>query len=96
MAALACGANAWYGDAAARLQITVLSSRPEMVSGGDALVEVEGVSSGFRVLLNDRDVTPAVKLRSAESNTVGLLTGLRPGINEVVAISGASRKTARW
>jgi hypothetical protein len=93
-AALGCGANVWYSNAAARLQIIVLSSRPEMVSGGDALVEVEGVSSGFRVLLNDRDFTPAVKLRSGESTAVGLLTGLRPGVNEVVAISGAGRKTA--
>src|SRR3954465_12286477 len=66
--------------------ITVLSTRPELVSGDDALVQVAPART--RVALNGRDVTPAFAVR-ADGRYEGLLTGLRLGANTVTA--GGSR-----
>ncbi|MGH2945579.1 MAG: DUF6351 family protein [Solirubrobacteraceae bacterium] len=79
-AALAAPAAAAPGN----VDIEVLSSRADQVSGGDALVRVEapaGLLKKLRVLRNGADVT-----RSFEPDgdaLVGLVDGLRLGANEL-------------
>jgi hypothetical protein len=74
------------------VRLDVLSSRPDLVSAGDALVEVvlpAGASAnGLRVDVGGRDVSSAFALRTAgsvEGRVVGLITGLRTGSNELRA-----------
>ena len=73
--------------AADRPQVTVLSSRPELVTGGDALVRIDlpPGDSRVRVALNGRDVTPAFVPGGGARRLIGLVTGLTLGENALVA-----------
>ncbi len=69
-------------------RIEVLSSRPYMVSGGDALVRISPKSkhvslSRVRVELNGADVTGAFVADASAGTLTGLVTGLRLGRNEL-------------
>jgi len=69
-------------------KIEVLSSKPYMVSGGDALVRVtvknNKVSLGsVRVELNRANVTAAFRADAGARTLTGLVTGLRRGENEL-------------
>jgi uncharacterized tannase-like protein DUF6351 len=69
-------------------KIEVLSSRPYMVSGGDALVRVtvkdRKVRLGsVRIELNGANVTGAFRADAAARTLTGLVTGLRLGPNEL-------------
>ena len=69
-------------------KIEVLSSRPYMVSGGDALVRVtvkdRKVSLGsVRIELNGANVTGAFRADAAAGTLTGLVSGLRNGENEL-------------
>ncbi|HSR22865.1 MAG TPA: DUF6351 family protein, partial [Candidatus Eisenbacteria bacterium] len=87
------------GDAAAlasgfdRIRIDVLSNRADLVSGEDALVQVTlpaGVSpAAVRVQLDGADVTSSFAVR-ADGRFLGLVTGLRPGPNELTARASIS------
>jgi hypothetical protein len=74
--------------APATLGITVLSDRADVISAGDALVEVKipaGISpSKVRVFDDARDVTSAFALRS-NGRFEGLVTGLSLGSNVLTA-----------
>jgi hypothetical protein len=70
-------------DAQVALTITVLSSRPDMVSGGDAMVQVSPAASGISISVNGRDVTPA--FREQDGRLLGLVHGLREGRNMLEA-----------
>jgi len=77
---------------AAPLTLTVLSSRPDMVSGGDALVEIrtEGAPpQKVQVKLNDRDVSQMFHVDAGRGSLVGLVEGLRNGANTIVAKAGS-------
>src|SRR3954454_16966899 len=76
----------WGAGPAFGADITVLSTRPELVSGGDALVQV--APAGTTVAVNGKDASSAFAVRAAGRYT-GLLTGLREGDNAVTA--GGSR-----
>jgi hypothetical protein len=70
------------------LGLTVLSGRADLVSGGDALVQVTGASgvTGLRVSVDSRDVSTAFGV--GPGGTVeGLVTGLKVG-NNVVSVRG--------
>jgi hypothetical protein len=67
--------------AQAASNITVLSSRPDLVSGGDALI---AVGSSGPVTLNGADVTSAFK-PAGDGRRVGLVEGLKPGANSLKA-----------
>jgi len=67
---------------AADVGIRVLSNRADLISGGDALVQV--VPAGARVDVGGRDVTSAFARRS-DGRYTGLVTGLRDGDNVVTA-----------
>ena len=75
--------------AADTLQLRVLSSRADMVSGGDALLRVElpaGVAAGdVKVTVNGGDATKQLKADASGSSLTGLITGLTNGSNTVTA-----------
>ena len=72
-------------DAPDSIRLTVLSSRPEMVSGGDALVRVDPPRENLQVRLNGTDVTTLFQPAKDGLGMVALLSGLRPGSNELTA-----------
>ena len=83
------GSNAW-----AALSLEVLSSRPEMVSGGSALVAVKGAASQPTVVM-DPDSAGAQNISkkftrdpNAPDQWIGLVVGLSEGRNYLEADSG--------
>jgi hypothetical protein len=78
--------------AAHDVDIDVLSSRADQVSGGDALIRVEARRAhDLRVLRNGADVTDAFELQDGE--LVGLVDGLRLGSNRI-SVYDRSRRVA--
>jgi len=76
---------ATFGGALAQnLNIEVLSSRPELVSGGSALIRITGASGAPAVTLDSKDVSGAFKT-DARGGLVGLVEGLKDGDNRLVA-----------
>ncbi|MGF2736069.1 DUF6351 family protein [Marinobacter sp. DUT-1] len=67
-------------------EIKVLSNRSDLISGGDALVEIVADNiQEARILLNDEDVTGQFQL--VEPNTIrGLVSGLGLGSNTLAAL----------
>jgi hypothetical protein len=72
----------------ASLKIRTVSNRADMVSGGDALVEVVlpagATASSLKVKAGDRDVSAAFAVR-ADGRITGLVTGLANGDNVITA-----------
>jgi hypothetical protein len=83
------GASA--ADVPDSLRITILSSRPELVSGGDALVRVDPIRENLQVRLNGVDVTSLFRPAKDGFGSIALLTGLRLGSNELLATAGPAR-----
>jgi hypothetical protein len=85
----ACGGG---GDHPPLQQATIstLSNRADLVSGGDALVEVklpaDATASSLKVDLDGADITPTFATR-ADGRTVGLVTGLKNGANTITVSS---------
>ena len=80
---------------AGEVQITVLSNRADLISGGNALVEIVAADlSNVQVTLNGEDVTSAFALRP-NGRFAGLVSGLAAGANDVVATTptGGARIT---
>lgn len=77
---------------------TLLSSRAEYVSGGNALVDISlpAVPAGtaapaLKVVLNDADVSSAFKADPANpGHMIGLVSGLKDGDNNLTATYGGS------
>jgi hypothetical protein len=69
------------------VQVRTLSSRPDLISGGDALIEIvvpKGTDVGkVRVLAGKRDITSA--FRAAGPGLRGLVTGLPLGASTITA-----------
>jgi hypothetical protein len=78
-----------FSQSPARLEIKTLSSRPDLASGGDALVEVKapaGVQlSQLTLTLNGKDVTNQLRLDEATSNFRGVISGMIVGENTLLA-----------
>jgi hypothetical protein len=88
--ALAAGAGALpllpvASASAATPTITVLSSRPDLVSAGDALVRLSGFATAPHVTVAGRDETRA--FRRTGSTWLGLVNHLALGRNQLVAAS---------
>lgn len=67
------------------VEIRVLSNRADLISGGDALVEVAGADpAAVRIDVDGRDVTGDFGVR-ANGRLQGLLTGLKDGASTVTA-----------
>ena len=71
------------------IRITTLSSRPDIVSGGNALVRISvpgGVPlTGVMVLLNRQNVTSAFQPEATGNSLLGLVQGMTLGRNELIA-----------
>ena len=82
-------AAAWADEGGSNLQIVTLSNRADLISGGDALVEVrvpKQVSlSSVKVKLNGHDITSSFTANAAARTLRGLVTGLVVGRNDLVA-----------
>ena len=76
------------------LRIKTLSNRADLISGGDAYVEIvlpKGqLASALRVQLNGRDVRTAFAVR-AKGRMLGVVTGLVDGRNVLIASVGKSQ-----
>jgi hypothetical protein len=99
----ACGGGGGGGEitlppqASAAPQLQVLSSRADMVTGGDALIDVAlpdgATGSSAKVLLNGTDITGSLKYDAATNRMQGVVTGLKIGANQLVAEStGGARR----
>ncbi len=82
--AFAC--NLAYADSS-DLQMKVLSSKPEFVSGGDALIEIVAPNISelhqLSVTLNDSDVTGQFQAHGPRGTFRGLIRNLKVGENEL-------------
>ena len=74
------------------LGIDVLSSRPDLVTGGDALVRIFGVEAAPKVTVGASDVSGAFRPDS-KGGWVGLIEGLTDGANRLVATAGGKEAT---
>jgi hypothetical protein len=82
-----CGALAGSQVSAQTAQgliLEVLSSRPELVSGGDALVRIAGAHGAPAVAVDGKDVSGVFK-SDAKGDWLGLVDGLKDGDNRLVA-----------
>jgi len=77
-------------QAFAAISVEVLSSRPDLVTGGDALVKVSGATAAPTVTIDGKDAAVAFKA-DAKGGFVGLLTGLKDGDNMVAVKAGADQ-----
>ena len=88
---VACGSSSTVSGGAGAAMIKVLSNRADLISGGDALVEVDPppgmAASVLKVRLNGRDVTS--QFSATGSGLMGLVTGLAEGRNTVSAGGGS-------
>src|SRR5438477_9339464 len=82
------GAHAW-AQSATRLTLEVLSSPPELVSGGDALVKIAGATGTPAVSVDGKDISAAFK-SDTKGGWIGLVAGLKDGDNRLVAKAGGS------
>ena len=97
VAMLAAGMSAsvlvGVAQAADEVEVTVLSGRPDTVSGGDALLQIEVPAnltlSDVRVAVNGADATGAFRADADLHRLVGVVDGLAHGANEVsVTVAG--------
>src|SRR5437016_12452347 len=77
-------------------QILVLSNRADLISGGDALVEIKwpagANAASAKISLNDVSIVPAFA-RRPNGRYMGLVTGLRNGENVLtVRTAGAGSR----
>jgi hypothetical protein len=88
-------ASAGTGHGPGDLRISVVSGRADLVTGGDALVEVTGVRNpaDVRVRLNGRDVTATFAVRPG-GRYQGVVEGLRLGRNDLRATTRHGRGAA--
>ena len=80
------GVPAWGQE----LSLEVLSSFPELVTGGDALVRIAGASGPPTVTVGGTDVSAGF-VTDRNGGWVGLVEGLRDGDNELAVSAGLSQ-----
>ncbi len=77
---------AWSALAAEKVDVRVVSSRHDMVSGGDALIEITGVATTsaspvLSVTVNGRDLTNAFRVTRQGGPLLGRINSLTLGKN---------------
>src|SRR6266513_2411003 len=91
--------TAQAGEDPSNFEIVTLSNRADLISGGDALVEVRVPKNvppnGVRLSLNGHDVTGAFTANAAARTLRGLVSGLVGGRNDFVAGESRSGREAR-
>src|SRR3954469_10964267 len=93
MCTFVVGAGAWAREdddrgaehGRPRFVVRTLSTRPELVSGGDALVEISIPRKADRVVvsLNGRDISNTFRAGQRADTLLGLVTGLALGSNRL-------------
>ncbi|WP_240490942.1 DUF6351 family protein, partial [Amycolatopsis vancoresmycina] len=73
---------------------TVSNPRPALVSGGQVLVKVVPAGKRVTVSANGRDVTPSFRAQP-DGSLLGLVTGLRDGVNDLAASTRDRRANLR-
>jgi hypothetical protein len=88
-AAAACLLVFFAGASSAeKLELQVLSGRPDMVSGGSALVQISGASAGgLKVRLNGQPIDGVFRPGPSAGTLLGRVEGLRQGAN-LLEVSG--------
>jgi Tannase-like family of unknown function (DUF6351) len=85
--------------AGAAFEIHALSTRPELVTGGDVLLQIAGPANlnakTLVVRVNGKDVSGAFKPAADSKGLVGLVSGLNIGSNAIVASMRGSKATAQ-
>jgi Tannase-like family of unknown function (DUF6351) len=78
-----------FSQSTVRLEIKTVSSRPDLVSGGDALIEVKAPSgaqlSELTLTLNGKDVTNRLRLDTISGGFRGLINEMVIGENKLLA-----------
>ncbi|MCI0390351.1 MAG: DUF6351 family protein [Acidobacteria bacterium] len=86
-----------FSQPSARLEIRTLSSGPDMVSGGDALVEVKAPAgtqlSQITLTLNGKDVTSRLNGDSGGGSFRGVISGMIVGDNSLRATLSSPGKS---
>ena len=86
-------------NASGQFEIRTLSNRADLISGGDALVEVQVPNNAslhdVRLYLNGHDVTGSFATDAAARTMRGVVTGLVDGSNELRADSNGSAHGGR-
>ena len=86
--------SALVAAAAPAWQISTISSRPDKVSGGDALVRIDVPNNapltGITVRRNGQDITSTFRPDPAQHALIGLVRGLRLGQNTLEAFTGGT------
>lgn len=90
LCALMCGPLAGVQAWSQELGVEVLSSFPELVTGGDALVRVTGASGAPTVTVGASDVSAGFAT-DGHGGWIGLVEGLRDGDNALAVSAGGSR-----
>jgi Tannase-like family of unknown function (DUF6351) len=86
-----CGGWARTATAQTALSIEVLSSRPDLVTGGDALVRISGPEAP-KVTVDTSDASAEFR-PDQNGRWVGLIEGLKDGANQLVAKAGGKEAT---
>jgi hypothetical protein len=85
-----------FAKATHEFEIRTLSTRPDTVTGGDVLLQVEIPRvvplQKARIFVNGGDVTSSLVLDANARTLTGLVTGLKLGANEVAAYSNGNGK----
>ncbi len=91
------GVSNGFSQSRARLEIRTLSSRPDLISGGDALVEVKAPAgtalSQLTLRLNGKDVTRHLRLDPFAGSFRGLISDMSVGDNTLHAVVKARGKS---
>ncbi len=87
-ASVALAATLSASGAVAAIAVEVVSSRPDLVTGGDALIKVTGATAAPTLAVDGRDAAVAFRA-DAKGAFIGLVTGLKDGDNAVVVRAGA-------
>lgn len=93
------GSDDGFSQSRSLLEIRSLSSRPDLVSGGDALVEVKGPAGTpldqLTLTLNGNDVTSYLETDQATGSYRGVIGGMTAGANTLVATAKSPAAEAR-
>ena len=85
--------------AGAAFEIHALSTRPDLVTGGDVLLQIAGPANlsakNLIVRVNGKDISGAFKLAADSKALLGLVSGLNVGSNAVIASMRGSKATAQ-
>jgi len=93
------GSDAGLSQSRSLLEIRTLSSRPDLVSGGDALVEVRAAAgtpiTQLTLALNGKNVTSYLKSDPATGSYRGVIEGMTIGANTLLATAKTPKAEAK-